>query len=102
MLYLQREGDDWSGIGKFETYRWWATFAAPTPITAGEHEVIAPLSARWEAVEGSNADDNVEAFRAALSQAARIGFTFGGGTGFGHGVYAEGKARFTLLSFELG
>lgn len=100
-LYFQREGDDWSGQGRSETYRWWATFASPMPIVPGNHVVSAPLAGRWTAVETSNSIGNSQAFLDALAHAARIGFTFGGGTGYGHGVFATGKARFTLLSLEI-
>jgi hypothetical protein len=100
-LYFQRAGDDWSGAGAFEAYRWWATFAAPEPIVPGEFTITAPFSSRWTAVETSNNQDNAAAFEAALANAARIGFTFGGGTGYGHGVYATGKASFTLLEFTV-
>lgn len=99
-LYIQRKGDNWSGNGKFETYRWWATFTTPLPITVGEHEIDAPLNGNWTAVMTSSAMTNPAAFQAALADAGRTGFTFGNQEGFGHGVYATGKARFELLSFE--
>ena len=31
-LYFQRGGDNWSARGRFETYRWYATFASHMPI----------------------------------------------------------------------
>ena len=50
-MYFQRRGDNWSGTGKFEAYRWWATFATVTPIPralpTGEHELSVPLDGRW-------------------------------------------------------
>ena len=100
-LYFQRRGDDWSGKGKFETYRWWATFRLHTPITAGEHELSVGLDENWTAVQTSSAASNPKAFRDAIRDADRVGFTFGGGDGFGHGVYATGPARFVLTSFQV-
>lgn len=44
-LYLQRAGDDWSEADEFETYRWYATFASQSPITPGEHLMIASFKA---------------------------------------------------------
>src|SRR5688572_7499986 len=38
-LYFQRRGDNWSGRGQFETYRWYATFASQMPITPGDHVI---------------------------------------------------------------
>lgn len=94
-IYFERKGDDWQTDGM----RWWATFNAQSPIVPGEHEIIAPFDAKWTSVEHYNAVDNRASFLAALNNAARVGFTFGGGTGYGHGVYGSG--RFTLLAFEL-
>src|SRR5688572_9270107 len=52
-LYFQRSGDNWSGRGRFETYRWYATFATQAPIRPGSHEMVAPLDGPWTAVETS-------------------------------------------------
>lgn len=100
-LYFQRRGDDWSGNGQYETYRWWATFSTHTPITPGEHELIAPLDANWTAVSTSSATSNPQAFQEAKDNADTVGFTFGGGDGYGHGVYATGPARFTILDYRV-
>jgi hypothetical protein len=100
-LHFQRKGDNWSGTGSFETYRWWATFASTMPITAGEHEISVPLSGRWTAVQTSDALSNPKGFQDAVRQADRVGFTFGGGDGYGHGVYATGPARFVVLDFRV-
>src|SRR5688500_17707385 len=100
-MYFQRRGDDWSGCGKFETYRWWATFGFHAPLTAGEHEMSVGLDENWTAVQTSSAASNPKAFRDAIREAERVGFTFGGGDGFGHGVYATGPARFVVISFQV-
>lgn len=94
-IYFERKGDDWQTDGM----RWWATFASPSPIVPGEFEIIVPFDAKWTSVEHYNSVDNRASFLAALNNAARVGFTFGGGSGYGHGVYGSG--RFTLLAFEL-
>jgi hypothetical protein len=100
-LYFQRGGDDWSGAGRFETYRWYATFASQRPVVPGTHEMTAPLDGDWTAVERSSARNNPTAFRAALAGADRVGFVLGGGTGYGHGIYATGRARLTVLDFRV-
>lgn len=89
-LYFQRCGDNWSGDGKFESYRWWATFAAQSPIEPGVHEIAAPLEANWTAVMTSSRASNPTGFRDAVANTCRVGFTLGGGTGYGHGVFAAG------------
>jgi hypothetical protein len=99
--YIQRGGDDWSGVGPYETYRWYATFASHSPITTGEHQMAVPLNGNWTAVQSSSARTNPAAFRAALGAADRIGFVLGGGDGFGHGVFATGPARLVVTSFRV-
>lgn len=100
-LYFQRGGDDWSGRGRFESYRWYATFATHTGIGAGDYTMIAPLDAIWTAVERSSARSNPGGFAAARAEADRIGFVLGGGDGYGHGVYATGPARIVVTDFHV-
>ena len=100
-LYFQRSGDSWTGLGRFETYRWYATFASQSPITAGEHEMIAPLDGKWTAVRTSSARSNPAAFRDAIADADQVGFVLGGGDGYGHGVFATGQARIVVTEFRV-
>ncbi|PSJ38517.1 hypothetical protein [Allosphingosinicella deserti] len=100
-LYFQRAGDNWGGRGKFETYRWFATFASHMPIEAGDHEMVAPLNGAWTAIQTSSARSDPVAFRAALAEADQVGFVLGGGSGYGHGVYADGPARLVVTSFRV-
>jgi hypothetical protein len=100
-LYFQRRGDNWSGRGRFETYRWYATFATRTPLTPGNHVMVAPLDGPWTAIETSKAATNPAAFRAALADADQVGFVLGGGDGFGHGVIATGPARLIVTDFRV-
>lgn len=100
-LYFQRRGDNWSGAGKYETYRWWATFRRHLPITPGTHELSVGLDENWTSVMGASAASNPKGFRDAIRDAERVGFTFGGGVGAGHGVYATGPARFVVTGFEI-
>jgi len=100
-LYFQRRGDNWTGKGPFEAFRWYATFASQTPISPGDHVMIAPLSANWTAVETSSARTNPLAFRDAVANADQVGFVLGGGTGYGHGVFATGRARIIVTDFRV-
>jgi hypothetical protein len=100
-LFFQRGGDNWSGRGPFEAYRWYATFASQSPITPGEHLMVAPLSGNWTAVERSSARSNPAAFRAAVVGADQVGLVLGGGDGFGHGIFATGRARLIATSFRV-
>jgi len=100
-LYFQRAGDNWSARGRFEAYRWYATFASHSPLRPGTHEVAAPLDGNWTAVMTSNARTNPAGFRAAVAEADQVGFVLGGGDGYGHGVYATGPARLIVTDFRV-
>ncbi len=100
-LYVQRRGDDWSARGPYEAFRWFASFATQSPVTAGDHVLTAPLSGNWTAVQSSTARTNPAAFRAALANADEVGFVLGGGEGLGHGVSASGRARLIVTSFRV-
>jgi hypothetical protein len=100
-LYFQRAGDSWRGRGPFETYRWYATFASKSPIVPGTHQIVAPLSGNWTAVQTSSARSNPAAFRAAIANADQVGFVLGGGDGYGHGVFATGPARIVVTHFRV-
>jgi hypothetical protein len=100
-LYFQRAGDNWSGRRRFETYRWYATFATQSPLRPGEHVMVAPLDGNWTAVETSSARGNPLAFREAVEAADQVGFVLGGGDGFGHGVFATGRARLIVTEFRV-
>lgn len=98
--YFQRSGDNWSAKGRFETYRWYGTFATRV-LEPGEHEIVAPLSGNWTAVETSSARTNPRPFQEAVLDADQVGFVLGGGDGYGHGVYATGGARLVVLDFRV-
>ena len=100
-LYFQRRGDNWSGRGRFETYRWYATFATQSPLVPGERVMVAPLDGPWTAVETSRAVTSPAAFRQAVAEADQVGFVMGGGDGFSHGVSATGPARLIVTDFRV-
>lgn len=70
-------------------------------VEPGIHEITVDLKDDWKAVMSTTAAKNPRAFRDALANADRLGFVFGSAGGRGHGVYATGRAKFTLLTFEL-
>lgn len=101
-LYFQRLGDNWSSRGRFEHYRWYAVHARRLPLTPGEHQISLPLAGgNWKSLQSSTGLQAPAQFREAQRNAARVGFVLGGGGGAGHGAYATGPARFTLLSFRV-
>jgi hypothetical protein len=96
-LYFQQQGDDWNTDGK----RWWATFDTKIPIESGDYQLDVPLDGLWTSVLTMNAQSNPQQFTTAKNNAGRIGFTLGGGDGYGHGVYATGRARLVVTSFQV-
>lgn len=105
-LYFQRAGDSWKargGGGAHEAYRWYAPVHTVVDLTPGKHVVSARLDdPKWAAVMTSFSGTNPVAFREAVLNAERVGFVLGSRQGgYGHGVYATGPARLTVLSFEV-
>lgn len=96
-LYFQRRGDSWSA--RHPDYRWYSP--RDVPLTPGVHEVSVGLDEDWIAMMGPTAHQNRAGFARALAGAHRVGFTFGGSNGRGHGVYATRPARFTVLDFRI-
>jgi hypothetical protein len=99
-LFFQRSGDNWSARGRYEAYRWYATFATK-PMTPGEHEIVATLNANWTAVQVSSARNNPAGFSDAVINADHVGFVLGGGEGYGKGVFATGPARLVVTDFRV-
>ena len=101
-LYFQRSGDNWSGKRHYEHFRWFAPLDTLREIVPGEHEVTVSLyDGKWGSVMGHPAAANWAAFQSSLAETDRIGVLFGSAGGRGHGVYATGPARFTLISFRI-
>jgi hypothetical protein len=71
------------------------------PIVAGTFEISASLDGPWTSVESKTATANPTDFANAKQNAAEVGFTLGGGTGYGHGVYAVGQARIVVTDFRI-
>ena len=101
VLYFQRKGDNWSTDG----WRWWSTFSYHMPLKPGEYELVAPLegspSADWTSVSTYSWSTSPGTYQKAIEEADRVGFTFGGGDGWGHGVYATAPAKFILKDFVI-
>jgi len=102
-LYFQQGGDNFSGIGSYEFYRW---FSTPVPLRAGPNTLSAVLDgANWISVYGKRGNDTYAAagFAAAVAKVAQIGMVFGGGCFAGHGVNVQGSgtARFTVHGYAI-
>jgi len=100
-LYFQQAGDDLSGNGTYEFYRW---FSTPAALAPGSNTLSVLLAgANWISVYGKVGDDPTAepGFAAATANIANIGMAFGGGCFAGHGVNIQGRgtARFTVNSY---
>lgn len=98
-VQFQRKGDDWSGNGKYQSYRWYSR-KLPA-LKAGEFTLSVPLvMSAWNDVYGKS--DNQAAFDAALADMSNFAIVFGHATGgAGHGVFATKPSRFTLISLDV-
>jgi hypothetical protein len=95
-LYFQQAGDNWDTDG----YRWWSnpkgvmlangTFTLDVPVTPDQ----------WTGIFGEKGTDKPALWNAAVANVMNVGFTFGGEF-FGHGVFANGPAVFTLNEFSV-
>ena len=103
-LFVQRKGDDMSGVGQYEFYRWWSRTAA-YQLAPGGAVLVGDLTdpRQWSSVLGKDGSASEAAFRAAMADIGNIGFTFGGGCFYGHGVYltGSGQAVFTASEFTV-
>jgi hypothetical protein len=91
-----------------EHARWWSNpVALVLQDTGGPVVLTAPIDpAQWSNVSGHKGDfnaDTLAGFNSAMQDHNGIGFTFGGGCFFGHGVglAAGGTARFTLSDLRV-
>ncbi|NCP20198.1 MAG: hypothetical protein GW855_13690 [Erythrobacter sp.] len=98
-LYFQRAGDSWTM--RTPRHRWYAPADKVVPLTPGTHTVSIDLDENWLAMNYQNAWDIPQDYQTALARANSIGFVFGSSVLRGHGVYATGPARFTLLDFRV-
>jgi hypothetical protein len=96
-LFLWRQGDD-LGSDK-ASYRFWCP--ARNVLVLGDNQMLSCVlsSPAWTNVAGLP-DPN--GFAAALANELGLGFTFGGASFYGHGVYlSSGSATFKINSFTV-
>jgi hypothetical protein len=105
-LLLQQKGDDLSGTNGKQYFRWWSNSAA-YQLASGRAHLRASLTdlSQWTSVFGEKANANAAAasgFRQAMANLGNVGFSFGGGCFYGHGVRVSGgAARFAVASYAV-
>lgn len=100
-LFMQRKGDNLTGSGAYQQYRYWHSAA---PLTTGDGSLSCTLTPdQWGDVFGSNGMEHQSEFAECVANCEMIGFTFGdpGAGASGHGCYSSGSNRFTLKSFTI-
>ena len=102
-LFFERKGDDLTGNGDMQSYRWWSASSIDISNT-GDYILTETLTPdRWTDVYGRNGSAVPELFQAALNEVGNVGMTFGGKSFAGHGDAAEGGAVvFTLTYYSQG
>ena len=92
-LLLQHEDDNFLANqykNDSEDDRWWGTMDTVNPMEQPEGTIVSMFDERWTATQFSTADDNQEGLRDVIENCGRIGFSLGGGDGYGHGCTATG------------
>jgi hypothetical protein len=103
---LQQKGDDLSGKNGKQYFRWWSNRVAYrlAPGSANLKVSLTDLN-QWISVFGEKANASAAAaagFQQAIAQLGHVGFSFGGGCFYGHGVHVSGgSARFAITSYTL-
>jgi hypothetical protein len=103
---LQENGDDLSGANGKQYFRWWSN-SVTYQLASGAANLRASLTdlSQWTSVFGEKANASVAAtvgFKQAIANLENVGFSFGGGCFYGHGVRVSGGgARFSLISFKV-
>lgn len=85
--------------------RWWATGTACLVLADGRYQYTVPMEPQyWSDTWGHNGAGSaaaIDGWNKAMSAPRRIGFTFGGGSFYGHGVWLlQGSASFNLQSIN--
>jgi hypothetical protein len=98
-LYLQQQGDTLSAADEFK--RWWSH---KIPLNAQGEASVVVSPENWTQVFGKRGSDFPQQFQAAMSNLANVGFTFGGTSFAGHGIYLRqgtGSVRFVLKEYSV-
>jgi hypothetical protein len=103
---LQEKGDDLSGANGKQYFRWWSKTAA-YQLAPGLANLSASLTDfdQWVSVFGESANASPAAmagFKQAMANLGSVGFSFGGGCFYGHGVRVSGGgAKFAVTSYTV-
>jgi hypothetical protein len=111
-LYIERRGFSnpavwgdlsWGPNGN-PNYRWWSNPLSFTLVGGSRIQLTVPLTPdQWSNVNGQmgNTDTvTLRGFQAAIADVQNLGFSFGGGCSFGHGINVTNcTARFTVISY---
>jgi hypothetical protein len=100
-VYFQQAGDDLSGRGPYEFYRWFSHTAVA--LTDGSFNVTIPFDpSQWGSVFGKDGNAAGSSWTNARANAQWIGITCGGSYFAGHGAYVKsGSATFQMNSFSV-
>jgi hypothetical protein len=103
---LQEKGDDLSGKNGKRYFRWWSNTVAYR-LASGSANLSVSLTdlSQWTSVFGEKANASAAAtagFKQAMANLGNVGFSFGGGCFYGHGVRVSGGgARLVATSFAV-
>lgn len=96
-LVAQVQNDDLQG----QDGRWWS--GTTTLVNGNTVTISIPTDpSLWTNVEGKIGSTRINKFESTFSKLGHVGFTFGGGCNYGHGVNLDsGTSTFILQSYEV-
>jgi hypothetical protein len=100
-LYFQQAGDNWSGRGRFASYRWYSPARGVVPLEPGQHAITVQIDEAWTNVNAQSSHALPDGYAAVLQDTARIGLAFGSSSRLSHGAHSTGPARFELLGLDM-
>ena len=101
-LYFQQRGDDFSGQGKHQFYRWWSKRVIYLDELTSTTLSVTLETTNWISVYGKDGTQNPPAFAAAMADPVAVGLTFGGLCGSHHGLNVSGgTSRIIVLSYRM-
>jgi hypothetical protein len=101
--------NDWAATGKktpadYQNTRWWSNPIAAELVGGSTVQLNVPLAPeQWSNIYGETGTAEPAGFNQALAKPGMVGFSFGGGCFFGHGVNVSGgTAEFIVWGLAIG
>lgn len=97
-LFLERKGDNFTN----QYYRWWCAASQYLLGSNDNHAIMVSCPLVWTSWTSVYGKSDAADFASTLQNLGRVGVTFGGADGWGHGVnLTSGEASFQMVSYSI-